>query len=80
MFENFTGYINYFLLNDLLDENNNINFYLPFDNFKTRPIFSSVNQYLLYKENVIDFIKLRNKRIENYIELNTKHNKNEETQ
>jgi hypothetical protein len=64
LFENFAGYINFFLLNDLVDENQKIKFYLPFDNFKTKPTFSDIEDYLVYKKVVMDFIKSRNKRIE----------------
>jgi len=67
LFDDFYGYIHFFFLDDLLDENNKIKFYLPFDGFKTRPSFSDVNQYLLYKKKVVGFIESRNKRIENYI-------------
>jgi len=67
LFENFTGYIEFFLLDDLVDENQQIKFYLPFDNFETKPAFAAVEDYLTYKNRVIDFIKSRNKRIENYI-------------
>jgi len=75
LFDNFIGYIHFFLLDDLIDENNKIKFYLPFDGFKTRPTFSDISQYLLYKKEVINFIKSRNKRIENYIKLKkTEHN------
>lgn len=63
LFESFTGYIDFFLLNDLV-ENENIKFYLPFDNFKTKPTFSNVDEYLVYKKGVMDFIKARNKRME----------------
>ena len=69
LFDDFVGYINFFLLDDLIDENNKIKFYLPFDGFKNRPTFSDINQYLLYKEGVINFIKSRNKRIKDYIIL-----------
>jgi len=69
LFDDFMGYIHFFLLDDLIDENNKIKFYLPFDGFKTRPTFSDISQYLLYKKGVINFIKSRNKRIENYIKL-----------
>ena len=72
LFENFEGYVNFFLLNDLVDENYNIKFYLPFDDFKTRPSFSDINQYLVYKENVIKFVMARNKRIENYLKQKRK--------
>ncbi len=66
LFENFRGYINFFLLNDIVDENFEIKFYLPFDNFKTCPAFESIDQYLVYKKGVMDFIRARNRRIDNY--------------
>jgi len=65
LFDDFLGYIHFFLLDDLITENKMIDFYLPFDGFRTRPIFTDVNQYLLYKNRVIRFINSRNKRIEN---------------
>jgi hypothetical protein len=64
LFNDFIGYTNFFLLNDLLDDSNNINFYLPFDDFTTRPCFSDTSQYLVYKKRVMDFIRSRNKRID----------------
>jgi hypothetical protein len=66
LFENFKGYIDFFLLNDLVDENENIKFYLPFDHFKTRPTFATIDEYLIYKKGVMSFINARNKRINNY--------------
>jgi len=66
LFDNFISYIHFFLLEDMLDENEKIKFYLPFDNFKTRPTFSNINEYILYKKRVINLIKSRNKRIENW--------------
>jgi hypothetical protein len=69
LFDNFIGYIQFFSLEDLIDENNKIKFYLPFDDFKTRPTFSNTNEYLMYKKGVMNFIKSRNKRIEDYIKL-----------
>jgi len=67
LFDDFIGYIQFFLLDDMLDEKRNIKFYLPFDNFKTRPTFSDISEYQLYKKRVIHFINSRNKRIDNYI-------------
>lgn len=64
LFRCFTDYINFFLLNDLVDENEKIKFYLPFDNFKSKPIFADIHDYIMYKNGVMDFIKSRNKRIE----------------
>ncbi len=64
LFDNFIGYISFFLLDDLVDENQKIKFYLPFDDFKTKPTFTNVEEYLKYKKRVMTFIKSRNKRIE----------------
>lgn len=66
LFDDFLGYIHFFLLDDLITENKMIDFFLPFGGFRTRPIFTDVNQYLLYKNRVIRFINSRNKRIENH--------------
>ncbi|MDY6967799.1 MAG: hypothetical protein SVR08_03960 [Spirochaetota bacterium] len=74
LFVNFEGYIHFFLLEDLIDENENIKFYLPFDGFKSRPTFSEVDQYLLYKERVMSFVGSRNKGIENHIKYKTEQN------
>ena len=70
LFHDFEGYIQFFLLDDLVDESGNVRFYLPFDGFKTRPTFSDVGQYLSYKMGVLEFIGSRNKRIDDFI--NTK--------
>lgn len=67
LFGNFAGYINFFLLDDLIDETHKIKFYLPFDDFKSKPIFSNIEEYLLYKNGVMNFIKSRNIRIETYV-------------
>jgi hypothetical protein len=69
LFVDFMSYIHFFLLDDLLDDDKKIKFYLPFDNFKTRPTFSDINEYLLYKKGVMNFIISRKKRIESYMKL-----------
>ena len=71
LFENFTGYTRFFFLEDLVDEGQKIKFYLPFDNFNSPPSFSGTSEYLIYKKGVMEFIKLRNQRIEYF----SKHNK-----
>lgn len=63
LFKNFEGYIKFFLLEDLVNENQTIKFFLPFDNFKTEPRINNVGEYLAYKENVMNFITSRNNRI-----------------
>ena len=67
LFDDFIGYVQFFLLDDMLDENKNIKFYLSFDNFKTRPNFSDISEYQLYKKKVTNFINSRNNRIDNYM-------------
>ncbi len=67
LFESFEGYFEFFLLNDLVEDNQNVKFYLPFDNFETRPAFTSIDEYLMYKNGVMNFIESRNKRIETFV-------------
>ena len=71
LFDNFIGYVQFFLLDDLIDENQEVKFYLPFDHFKSPPIFANTDDYLLYKKRIMNFIKSRNKRI--FIEYGTKN-------
>jgi hypothetical protein len=71
LFESFAGYVKFFFLDDLVDENEKVKFYLPFDDFKTKPIFSSIDDYLTYKNGVTNFIKERKKRIAAYINAPT---------
>ena len=63
LFQTFQRYVEFFLLDDLVDIDGNVKFYLPFDGFKTKPSFSSPEDYLVYKERVSNFVKLRNQRI-----------------
>jgi len=64
LFVNFKGYVKFFLLDDLVDEDQSIKFYLPFDDFKTKPSFFDVDGYLEYKKGVMSFLMARNRRIE----------------
>ncbi len=67
LFGSFACYVEFFLLQDLVDEQQHVKFYLPFDDFATRPGFADVGAYLKYKEGVMSFIEARNKRINEYI-------------
>lgn len=53
----------------MVDENKKIKYYLPFDNFKTRPTFSDISESQLYKKRVINFINPINKRIDKLYEM-----------
>ena len=65
LFGDFNGYVDFFLLQDLV-ENGKIKFYLPFDNFKNPPCFYNVDEYLVYKKKIIQFVRARNARVEKY--------------
>ena len=66
LFESFEGYVDFFLLNDLVDHHGNVKFYLPFDDFQSAPEFKDVQEYLVYKNRVESFIEARNRRIERH--------------
>mgnify|MGYP000897927287 FL=1 len=67
LFCDFEGYTRFFLLEDLVGLDGRVKFYLPFDDFRTRPAFSSVDEYLWYKNGVMEFVRSRNRRIEDYV-------------
>mgnify|MGYP006901755921 CR=1 FL=1 len=66
MFESFESYIHFFLLDDLVDQLGEVKFYLPFDDFQSSPKFRHVEDYVAYRDKVVDFINARNRRIEEY--------------
>ena len=66
LFQTFDGYVEFFLLNDLVDEHGHVRFYLPFDDFQSPPEFRDVGEYLVYKNRVESFIEARNRRIKDY--------------
>jgi hypothetical protein len=64
LFETFKGYVEFFLLHDLVAEDfSEINFFMRFENFKTSAVPKTLNEYLDYKNLSIDFIRKRNHRI-----------------
>lgn len=68
LFGTFQGYVDFFLLQDLLDNRGSIQFFLPFDNFQSKPNFEGVDAYTAYKQRVVDFITSRNGRILSWLE------------
>jgi len=68
LFQTFEGYVQFFLLNDLVDEQGGVKFYLPFDDFQSPPKFADQGDYLAYKGRVESFIRSRSRRIEEYVE------------
>ena len=66
LFDDFKGYVDFFLLQDLVEENySSIKFWHPFNGFDYSPLPNNIEEYEAYKTNVIDFVTARNQRILN---------------
>jgi hypothetical protein len=67
LFGSFSGYVDFFLLQDLVtDDRAAVTFFMPFDDFKTPSAPSDFDTYVAYRRRSIEFIKARNSRIEQY--------------
>ena len=68
LFGDFKGYIEFFLLQDLIENDfETIKFYLPFDEFRQNsPYPQTIEDYCTYRSKTIEFIEMRNARIEQY--------------
>lgn len=71
LFETFPQYIEFFLLQDLVDsESTNIKFFTPIENlFVHSPLPKDQDEYLQYMESSMKFTARRNVRIEKYCQL-----------
>ena len=66
LFESFQGYVDFFLLQDLVNENySKVKFWLPFNSFDNSPLPTSVDEYIFYSKNLTNLILARNQRIQN---------------
>lgn len=64
LFVDFAGYVNFFLLQDLVDEvTSTVNFFTPFEGFAASPMPQPLSAYLEYRERAMHFIDARNRRI-----------------
>jgi hypothetical protein len=64
LFGDFRGYVNFFLLQDLVeDDGRAIRFFHPFADFVTPAVPKSKPDYLRYLQASNDFIRARNRRI-----------------
>lgn len=70
LFEDFTGYVEFFLLQDLLtDDRSAVRFVMPFDDFNTPSVPRDGDSYKEYRRVSIEFIEARNRRIASYAAL-----------
>lgn len=66
LFGNFQGYVEFFLLQDLVAEDfSEIKFFRHFEDFKTPAVPKTLEEYLSYKELTVKFVNERNQRILN---------------
>ena len=64
LFGNFQGYVDFFLLQDLVSADDaSIRFFAPFDNFKTPAMPRDVETYAEFMRASIEFVEARNCRI-----------------
>ena len=67
LFYNFRGYVDFFLLQNLVtDDYSQIKFFHSFNNFKYSPNPNTLQEYLIFKTNMLSFVNRRNKRIHEY--------------
>ena len=67
LFYNFRGYVDFFLLQNLVtDDYSQIKFFHSFNNFKYSPNPNTLQEYLIFKTNMLSFVNQRNKRIHEY--------------
>jgi hypothetical protein len=62
LFDSFKGYVDFFLLGDLVQEGQ-VRFYLPFDGEFGQPLPNTVDEYIEYMTNTMEFVAARNQRI-----------------
>lgn len=73
LFIDFKGFCEFFLLQDLvINDFNEVKFFLPFQDFNNYPLPKSIIEYNLFMNNSIQFIKYRNERIKKYVQVLTK--------
>jgi hypothetical protein len=65
LFGDFPGYVGHFLLQDLVtDDGESIQFFMRFDDFKKPHVPRDVETYREYRRRSIEFVRARNRRIE----------------
>lgn len=65
LFVSFKGYVDFFHLQDFIDQQEQVEFSLPFDNFNRLPLPQTIDEYRQYKKHTLDLINKRNWRMLN---------------
>ena len=67
LFEDFGGYVDFFLLQDLVsDDLSTVRFFMPFEGFGAPPLPSTLDSYRDYRLSAIAFVEARNRRMTDY--------------
>jgi hypothetical protein len=63
LFDDFQGYVDFFLLNDLVTDDGRVKFFMNFDEFRPPSVPFDVDSYSEYRRRSINFVQARNDRI-----------------
>ncbi|WP_430591667.1 DUF6994 family protein [Humidisolicoccus flavus] len=64
LFGSFTQYVEFFHLEDLVDESSRIRFFFPFTEFGQNVLPRTFGEYERYRANMLEFVEARGRRIE----------------
>ena len=72
LFEDFRGYVDHFLLQDLVDDrSDSVGLFTPFEDFVVTPALpQDVDAYRAYRDRAADFLHARNRRISDWVTEN----------
>ena len=64
LFGSFRGYVDFFLLQDLVSgDYSKVHFWLPFDDFTTPPLPADIDAYRSYRSEMLAWVSARNQRV-----------------
>ena len=66
LFVDFKGYVDFFLLQDCVDEKYNVKMWLDTNHFDSMPMPKNIDEYYKWIDTQLDFVAKRGKRIEDY--------------
>lgn len=70
LFGNFRGFIDFFLLEDMVSSDLEVQFFLPFDDFRTSPVPVTGAAYRQFRDMSLEFVEGRNQRMRRWIGAN----------
>jgi hypothetical protein len=67
LFDDFRGYVDFFLLQDLVTSDySTVRFFTPFANYSTAAVPQTLDEYTQYRNRSVEFVEARNHRIAAY--------------